>query len=69
MLDYKSSLNLYRLLKQLNHQGKTIIIIEHDINLLKKYTDMMMVIDKGKITLLGKTDSVLTKYEKKYYSY
>ena len=69
MLDYKSSLNLYRLLQQLNHQGKTIIIVEHDINLIKKYTNMMMVIDKGKIILSGKTDSVLTQYEKNYFSY
>lgn len=69
MLDHKSSLNLYRLLRLLNRQGKTIIIVEHDINLLKKFTNTMMVIDKGEIKLSGKTDLVLTQYEKNYYSY
>lgn len=69
MLDFKSSLNLYRLLQKLNSQGKTIVIVEHDINLLKKYADMMMVIDKGEITLSGKTDTVLMQYEKNYNSF
>jgi energy-coupling factor transporter ATP-binding protein EcfA2 len=69
MLDYKSSLNLYRLLQKLNSQGKTIVIVEHDINLLKKYADMMMVIDKGEIILSGKTDTVLMQYEKNYNSF
>lgn len=69
MLDHKSSLNLYRFLQQLNRQGKTIIIVEHDIDLLKKFTNTMMVIDKGEIKLSGKTDLVLTQYEKNYNSY
>lgn len=69
MLDRKSSINLYHLLKSLNSQGKTIIIVEHDIDLLKKFTKMMMVIDNGEIKLLGDTAVVLSQYEKSLDSY
>jgi energy-coupling factor transporter ATP-binding protein EcfA2 len=38
MLDYKSSCQLYELLKSLNNQGKTIIVVEHDTDFLWNFT-------------------------------
>ena len=49
MLDYKSALHLYGILKRLNQEGKTIIIIEHDTDFLAKYADQIIIINKGKI--------------------
>ena len=34
MLDYKSSVELYEILKNLNKAGKTIIVVEHDTDFL-----------------------------------
>jgi len=59
MLDYKSSVDLYELLKKLNSKGKTIITIEHDTDFLWDYTQEAMILDQGKILSVGKTRKVL----------
>jgi energy-coupling factor transport system ATP-binding protein len=60
MLDWKSSVELYELLRSLNKQGKTIITVEHDTDFLWKYTDEMMLIDHGRIRSSGTTKQVLS---------
>jgi len=64
MLDYRSAVNLYKLLKSLNQQGKTIIIVEHDTDFLNEYSDQMIVLDQGRIALKGKTKIVLSETKK-----
>lgn len=61
MLDYKSSVRLYRLLKKLNNKGKTIIIVEHDTDFLYQFTEQAAVINQGKIILSGPTKNVFSK--------
>lgn len=61
MLDHRSSLELYEILKQLNQQGKTIIVIEHNLDLIKKYSTQTLILDKGKIITSGQTKTVLAK--------
>jgi len=61
MLDHRSSLELYEILKQLNQQGKTIIVVEHHLDLIKKYSSQTLILDQGKIIASGQTKSVLTK--------
>lgn len=61
MLDYKSSLHLYEILKSLNNEGKTIIIIEHDTDFLAKYANQIIIIDKGKIVDSGLTKQIFEK--------
>ena len=61
MLDYKSAIHLYEILKNLNREGKTIIIIEHDTDFLAKYADQIIIIDKGKIIDSGETKQVFKK--------
>lgn len=64
MLDYRSAVNLYQLLKSLQQQGKTIIIVEHDTDFLNQYADQMIVLDQGRIALQGKTKTVLSQTKK-----
>ena len=64
MLDYRSAVNLYKLLKSLNKKEKTIIIIEHDTDFLNEYADQMIVLDQGRIALKGKTAAVLSETKK-----
>lgn len=61
MLDHRSSLELYEILKQLNQQGKTIIVVEHHLDLIKNYSSQTLILDQGKIIAFGQTKSVLKK--------
>jgi energy-coupling factor transport system ATP-binding protein len=60
MLDYKSSVELYRLLKSLNEQGKSIIVIEHDTDFLWDFTSETIILDHGTIVQHGKTRDILS---------
>ena len=53
--DFKSSTNLLNFLKSLNEEGKTIIMITHDMSLVEKYANKVVVMNKGKIIFEGIT--------------
>lgn len=61
MLDYKSAVNLYEVLTDLNKAGKTIIVVEHDTDFLMAHAKETVIIDKGKIFLHGATQTVFAK--------
>ena len=48
-LDFEYKIIVERLFRKLKHQNKLIIIIEHDINLLRKLADEYVFINKGKL--------------------
>lgn len=64
MLDYKSSIELYTLLKSFNFGGKTIIVIEHDTDLIATYASHAMVLDHGSLEMEGKVDMVFRNGER-----
>lgn len=47
------------LLLELKKQGETIMIIDHDIEFVKKLADKVVVLDEGKVLLEGRPDKVL----------
>ncbi len=64
-MDWRTTAALMDILKKLNSQGKTIIIITHDMNLIFKYTHKAVVLKEGRLVyfdytnrLLGRTDLV-----------
>ncbi|MGP3667671.1 MAG: energy-coupling factor ABC transporter ATP-binding protein [Candidatus Bathyarchaeota archaeon] len=59
-LDYKNTKNIYGLLKKLNHEGRTIVIAEHDTDLLAEYANKVLVISDGKIVKNGLTKEVFS---------
>ena len=61
MLDYHSSLKLYQLLARLNRQGKTIITVEHDTQLLYNFTQKTLILDRGKMAAFGPTKVIFKK--------
>ena len=61
MLDYHSSLELYQLLARLNRQGKTIITVEHDTQLLYNFTQKTLILDRGKMAAFGPTKVIFKK--------
>jgi energy-coupling factor transport system ATP-binding protein len=61
MLDYKNSVELYRLLKKLQDRGKTIIVVEHNTRFLLDYADRAVILDQGKVLSDGKPKAVFSQ--------
>ena len=59
-LDYKNTKKIYGLLKKLNQEGKTIVVVEHDTDLLAEYANKILVISDGKIVKNGLTKEVFS---------
>ncbi len=64
MLDYKSSIELYELLRRLNDKGKTIIVIEHDTDFIFTYATHTIVMKDGGLEMDARTEDVFTNTEK-----
>jgi len=64
MLDYVSAVHLYQLLSSLHHQGKTIIIVEHDTDFLLTYTSQILIFKEGSLIMDGKTEKVFSQPSK-----
>ena len=50
-------------IKELKAQGKTIVLIEHDMGLIRELSDYVFVMDSGKLLAEGKPEEVLRKKE------
>jgi ABC-type branched-subunit amino acid transport system ATPase component len=51
------------LLQQLREEGKLIIFIEHDINVVRQVADIVIVMDAGKIIAQGSPQEILERPE------
>jgi energy-coupling factor transport system ATP-binding protein len=60
-LDHRSTMNVYGMLRKLNSEGKTVIVIEHNTDLLSRYANKVLVMDEGKVAAFGKTRDVFRK--------
>jgi energy-coupling factor transporter ATP-binding protein EcfA2 len=58
-LDYRSGMNVYSILKRLNEEGKTVIVIEHNTDMLAEHANKAMILDGGRIASLGPARKVL----------
>lgn len=59
-LDYRSTMNVYGILKKLNESGKTIIVIEHNTDLISEYANRVFILDNGTIIKEGSPKKVLS---------
>ena len=59
-LDYKNTKQIYSILKRLNMQGKTIVIIEHDTDLLVEHANKIILLNNGEIIRNGSVEEVLS---------
>ena len=50
-LDWRSATDVYNLLRRLNSEGKTIVVVEHNTELLAEYAKRVLVFKGGKIAL------------------
>ena len=59
-LDPSSTLAVYDIVKNLKEQGKTIIIVDHKVDLLAQICDEIDVIQDGQLALKGETHHVFS---------
>ena len=60
-LDKKNSEIVMNILHELSEQGKTVIVVLHDINYAAVYSDYICAFKNGKIASFGTVDEVITK--------
>lgn len=63
-LDPGSSRQIFTILKELNEEGVTIVLVEQKIMLLCEFAKDLAVLDGGRVVLQGETRKVLTQVEK-----
>ena len=59
-LDMRYKLEVMEYLRGLAEKDMTIIVASHDINLMAKYCDMMIIVKEGRIVSIGRPEEVIT---------
>ena len=59
-LDPKSTEDIFEIVNILKKQGKTIILIEHKIDLVAEYCDSILLMHQGELVMPGDAKDVLT---------
>ena len=58
-LDPKGTEDIFKIIELLAKKGKTVILVEHKIELIGEYAEKIVVLDEGEIILKGDTKEVL----------
>ena len=61
-LDPDGTAGIFEIIHMLKEQGKTIILVEHKIDLLAEYADEVVVLKRGEVIAKGKTQEVLADF-------
>ena len=61
--DYSEGLEIMEIVNELNLQGKTIIMVTHDMELVAKFAKRVIVLQKGTVLEDGPTEEILGKEE------
>lgn len=61
-LDLHHQIQILELTKKLiQHKNKTVIMVLHDLNLAARYSDEIILMNRGEVTALGSPHQVITK--------
>lgn len=60
-LDLEHQLSLYRLLRGVAQEGKTVVAVTHDLNLAAAYADRILVLADGRLVADGAAEAVITR--------
>ena len=50
---------IFEIIDILKKEGKTIILVEHKIELIAEYAEKVLVLDEGEVILSGNTEDIL----------
>lgn len=59
-LDPDGTAGIFEIIHTLKGQGKTIILVEHKVDLIAEYADEVLVMQRGELIAKGKTQEVLS---------
>mgnify|MGYP001285159494 FL=1 len=59
-LDIYYQMNILKLLKSLSNQGKTVVIVLHDLNLAARFCNRLLLLKNGEVEAYGDSEEVLT---------
>ncbi|MBR2591870.1 MAG: ABC transporter ATP-binding protein [Oscillospiraceae bacterium] len=62
-LDPEGTESVFNIINQLKHSNKTIILVEHKIDLIAEFCDEILVMENGTIAFNGPTKEILAKRE------
>ena len=62
-LDPHGTENVFEIIRKLKETGKTIILVEHKIDLIAEYCDEILVMEAGQIVCHGETEKILSSLE------
>ncbi|WP_282175634.1 Fe(3+) dicitrate ABC transporter ATP-binding protein FecE [Vibrio nereis] len=60
-LDLSHQIELMSLMRSMNEQGKTVIVVLHDLNQACRYCDHLVVLKKGQLVAQGSPEQVFTE--------
>lgn len=60
-MDLNHQVELMKLLRKRNNDGKTVVVVLHDINQAARYCDHLIIMKEGHIVTQGTPEQVLTK--------
>ncbi|MEZ9233311.1 Fe(3+) dicitrate ABC transporter ATP-binding protein FecE [Vibrio amylolyticus] len=60
-LDMSHQVELMNLMQQMNNNGKTVVVVLHDLNQACRYCDHLIVLDRGCKVTEGSPDEVMTE--------
>ncbi|MGD2176454.1 MAG: ATP-binding cassette domain-containing protein [Anaerolineae bacterium] len=59
--DYKGCHQIMQIARQLHEEGRTVIVVTHDMALIAEYTKRTVVLCQGQVLLDGQTEAVFAK--------
>ncbi|MCL5736666.1 MAG: ABC transporter ATP-binding protein [Actinobacteria bacterium] len=58
-LDLNHQLETMQLMRSLHEEGRTIVVVLHDLNMAAQYCDELLLLDRGTVAARGKPEEVL----------
>ncbi|MBS4216209.1 MULTISPECIES: energy-coupling factor ABC transporter ATP-binding protein [Neobacillus] len=59
-LDPQATEEVFKIINIMKQKGKTIILVEHKIELIAEYADWVILVEDGKVVMEGKTKDILS---------
>lgn len=65
-LDWHGVIQVLELIKELKNQGKTLVILTHELEKVLAFADRLLILHKGRIYDSGKPETVLNRLKPEY---
>ena len=66
-LDVESSREMRKIIRDIASEGKLVLLSSHDMNLVEAVSDRVMIINKGKVVAMDKTENLKEMFRRRAY--